>query len=77
MNEKQQSTTGLNAMSGVAQELHKAAEMYSQAEVQEIIYAIAWVDPEDGALKLSIGAGGETSQAARQYMASELSGAFQ
>lgn len=77
MNEKQQSMTGPSAVNGLSRELLKAAEEHTQAEVKEIIYAVAWVDPEDGALKLSLGAGGETSQAARQYMASELSGAFQ
>lgn len=84
MNEKQKSTSGpaSSKLSGVGSVIIEAVDSLNSddvegIEVNEIIFGIAWTDNSTGEMRLTVGASGNASMAARQYMASEIVSAFQ
>lgn len=81
MNEKQKNTSGTasSKLSGVGDAISEAVANHvgDDVEINEVIFGIAWTDNNTGEMRLTVGATGEASMAARQYMASEIVSAFQ
>lgn len=81
MTEKQKSTSGTasSKLSGIGDVISEAVANHvgDDVEINEVIFGIAWTDNNTGEMRLTVGATGEASMAARQYMASEIVSAFQ